>query len=346
MYSPYFKEVYVDRGVKNLKQTALILEKLNPKSINLVNDIDQIHTDNSSLNTHIGHSKRILFLTRQKGNFIKKFCDNKNLTNSGEYRIDLTSGCIFDCAYCYLQSYLTHHVITIYVNLNKFKDVFLSLKKQDNLRKCIFTTGELSDSLALEGLTGYAEFLINFFSNEDSKLELRTKSSQTEFLPKGSFRKDNISIFWTINPPYFIRRLEFKTPSLEERLSVIKRVKGSGVKIGLRLDPIFHLLNWEEEYENLINYIHNLIGQESEITYSLGCFRYTKELKGIIQTRFKDIKILEDEFIRCEDGKFRYFRDIRLKVYKRIKSLIRKIDKKAKITLCMEPQWMWDILKV
>ncbi len=344
MYNPYFKEVYVDGGVKNLKQTALILEKLNPKSINLVNDIEEIHTDGAGLNMHIGSSKRILFLTKQKGNFIKRFVDNKDVTNSGEYRIDLISGCIFDCAYCYLQSYLSHHVITIYVNLNKFKDEFLSLKKQADLKRCIFTTGELSDSLALEGLNGYTEFLINFFSNENSKLELRTKSSETEFLPKGSFRKDNISVFWTINPAYFIRRLEFKTPTLEERLSAIKRVKGSGVKIGLRLDPIFHLSEWKEEYESLINYIYNFIGQENGIMYSLGCFRYTKELKEVIQTRFKGIKILEDEFIRCSDGKFRYFRDIRLRVYKRIKSLIRRIDKMAKIVLCMEPQWMRDIL--
>ncbi|MBM3252675.1 MAG: hypothetical protein FJZ16_00285 [Candidatus Omnitrophica bacterium] len=305
----YFKEVYIERDIKNLRQTDSILKRLKPKSVNLIRDIRDIRLKGNNLNTTIGLSKKVLFLAKQRGNFIKKFFENKNLINCSEYRIDLISGCIFDCAYCYLQSYLENHIISIYVNLNNFKNEFLRLKRQVNLKKSLFTTGELSDSLALEWLSGYTKFLAEIFSEEDLKLELRTKSSETELFSKNAFNKKNLVVHWTVNPDYLIKYIEYRTPTLRERLSAFRKAQEMGFKTGIRLDPIFHIKDWEEKYRTLINYIYNSIGQECSIDYSLGCFRYTKELKKIIQMRFKNIKILDDEFIKCEDGKFRYFRD-------------------------------------
>ncbi|OQY57486.1 MAG: hypothetical protein B6245_16810, partial [Desulfobacteraceae bacterium 4572_88] len=48
---------------------------------------------------------------------------------------------------------------------------------------------------------------------------------------------------------------------------------------------------------------------------SLGTFRFMPSLKPIIQDRFPDSKIIYGEFIPGLDGKMRYFKPLRIRLY-------------------------------
>ena len=74
--------------------------------------------------------------------------------------INLIMGCPFDCSYCILQGYLNRPTVFIYPELEKvFSEVDSAIAacSEYPLR---FGTGELSDSLALEHLTGFAKPLL------------------------------------------------------------------------------------------------------------------------------------------------------------------------------------------
>ncbi len=344
-----FKYVFVDKKVKSNRLTKSILHKVKPRSVKYVDDKRGICRYLSGSQNGIANSKKVLFISRHPGgNFIKRFDYNKDLSNRDEYRIDLISGCMFDCVYCYLQAYLSDHFVTVYVNLNDFKDEFLRLKKErrGGLKRSLFTTGELSDSLALEPLCGYAKFLIEFFFEEDLQLELRTKSKEKDLFSKISFNPKNLLIYWTLNPAKYVRKLELRAPSLNERISAIREAQNRNIRVGVRLDPILHLEGWEDEYRDLIKLMGNTLNQRYNTPYSLGCFRHTHELGRLIRKRFgARQEILNDEFIRCSDGKFRYFRDTRIGMYKKLNNWIGSYQKKTKVWFCMEPNWITEMVK-
>ena len=75
---------------------------------------------------------------------------------------------------------------------------------------------------------------------------------------------------------------------------------------------------------------------------SLGGFRYLPSLVRVIRDRKPQTKLLLGEFVPCVDGKYRYFRPIRVEVYKRIGTVIRELTKDIKMSLCMETPEVWD----
>ena len=68
----------------------------------------------------------------------------------------------------------------------------------------------------------------------------------------------------------------------------------------------------------------------------LGCFRYTRDLERIVRLRFPKDSLLLNEFVLTEDGKFRYFKPLRIQMYQYIIGLLRKWAPKLPISLCME----------
>ncbi|MCJ7542506.1 MAG: DNA photolyase, partial [Desulfobacterales bacterium] len=62
----------------------------------------------------------------------------------------------------------------------------------------------------------------------------------------------------------------------------------------------------------------------------------------IIQKRFPKSKIIYGEFISGLDGKMRYFKPLRIDLYRKIVSYIRDYAPDAMIYLCMEDDEVWQ----
>ena len=75
----------------------------------------------------------------------------------------------------------------------------------------------------------------------------------------------------------------------------------------------------------------------------MGCLRYLPSLKNIANLRFPNSKFFYEEFIQGLDGKSRYFRTLRVEMYKH---LYQELKKRAAahtcIYLCMESDEIWQ----
>ena len=62
----------------------------------------------------------------------------------------------------------------------------------------------------------------------------------------------------------------------------------------------------------------------------------------MIQNRFPKSKIVYGEFITGLDGKMRYFKPLRMKIYQKIIACIRDLAPQTFIYFCMEDEEVWQ----
>ncbi len=65
-------------------------------------------------------------------------------------------------------------------------------------------------------------------------------------------------------------------------------------------------------------------------------------LKEVIQQRFVDSRIVYGEFITGLDGKMRYFKPLRIDLYRKMVGWIKDIAPEVFIYLCMEDDEVWE----
>jgi spore photoproduct lyase len=97
----------------------------------------------------------------------------------------------------------------------------------------------------------------------------------------------------------------------------------------------------ENDYTQVVKKLFSFVSAENVVWISLGTLRYMPPLKSIIQKRFPDSKIIYEEFITGLDGKLRYFKPLRIKLYKQIVARIRELAPDVVIYLCMEDDEVW-----
>jgi spore photoproduct lyase len=287
-------------------------------------------------------SKKIIY-KENLGPFIKPCPGSPGRINCNYLIISPAMGCPYNCSYCFLNFYSKEKNICIFSNQEKmfqeFKD-FINLNKNKLLR---FGTGEFMDSLALKQLNDTNLKLIKFIKDKENVIiEFKTKSTNIDpFL--NIEKQDNVILSWSLNPQEIIETEELLTPSLEERLNAIKKTIDYGYKVALHLDPIFMSEENLAKYLNLIDIIFKNIDSNKIAWFSMGGFRYTDELKLAILENSKNIKnYLAEEFIKCNDGKFRYPRYLRLKFYNLLGEKIKSKNPKIKLYMCMEDDFMWE----
>ena len=111
--------------------------------------------------------------------------------------------------------------------------------------------------------------------------------------------------------------------------------------LAFHFDPVIYYENWERDYEELINLLFDNIKAEHIRWISLGTLRFSRELKKIIENRFPQNHILNEELSPGFDGKMRYREKIRIDVYKKMNSWIKRRSKRVFVYLCMENRPVW-----
>jgi spore photoproduct lyase len=201
-------------------------------------------------------------------------------------------------------------------------------------------TGELTDSLALDSLTRLNEGLIRHVLGKKMILEIKTKTAAVGHLP--DIPKKNVLVSWSMNPDAFIRTEEYKAASLEARLKAARKALRKGYRLGFHFDPLLMLPGWKEPYAELLEKLTVAIPEKEVMWISLGSLRYPAALKKIIENRFPKTRITAAEFVKGLDGKIRYFRPERVKLYRHIYAGIRKRWKDVFVYFCMENRTVWQ----
>jgi spore photoproduct lyase len=204
-----------------------------------------------------------------------------------------------------------------------------------------FGTGELGDSLTLDGIVGFANEAVPFFADKrNGILELKTKASDVNhLLPLDHGGRTVCS--WSLNPQKIIDEEEHLAAPLDERLHAAQLCLEAGYPLGFHFDPLIHYPGWEDDYRRVLDLLSEHFDPSRVIWVSLGALRYSPALKQVAQERFPHSRIFSGELIPGEDGKLRYLKPIRVQMYQKLVSWLQNWSEDLFVYLCMERGDVW-----
>jgi spore photoproduct lyase len=289
------------------------------------------------------NGKHHLVLGKNRGTFFKP-CPGTREYRCCDYQVlNIGQGCPMDCVYCILQAYLNNPWISFFVNT---EDMFAELEQTLAVSGEQFFrigTGEFTDSLALDSLTGLSRYLVEYMSKQKKAvLELKTKSAVIGNL-KNLDHKGRTIVAWSLNSPPIMAVEEIRTATVEQRLEAAARCADWGYKLAFHFDPIIFHEGWEDGYKKTIKTLFASVPADAIAWISLGALRYLPALKNIATDRFPQSRFFYEEFIDGLDGKNRYFRTRRVAMYKLIADELAKyVAPKTCVYFCMENDAIWQ----
>ncbi len=282
-----------------------------------------------------------LILARHQGSFIKPCPGTNGYICCGLQIIHLGLGCNIDCSYCILQGYLDTEALVVFGNVEEAcRDLETKrLPSFDGPKR--YCTGEFTDSLLLEDLTGIGGRLVETFSRaKGAVLELKTKTTNIDSLLDLDHGGRTI-ISFSVNAPAVSRSEEPRAAPLEKRLQAATRAVGAGYRVGFHFDPLLRHPGWEDGYSQTVSEIYDAVPKDRIAWISMGAFRYLPRLKNILRRRRPETRIMDEEFILAPDGKMRYLRPVRVDMYRCLLSAIHAHDPAARVYMCMESPRVW-----
>lgn len=332
------EQIYIDSTVQHLLQVKSICDRIQCPA-EIIHDTQTLY---EKINTHpdpVKSGKETLYLTRNKGAFLKKCPGTQNYICCDYQILHVGTFCTMDCSYCILQSYFHPPLLQFFVNHHDMiEELHMAIEQKTLLR---IGTGEFTDSLIWEYGTNLSQMLVPIFSNQHHcVLELKTKTTAIENLRNLKHNRKTI-LAWSLNTQEIIRTQERGTASLNSRLHAAQKCQQWGYPVAFHFDPMMLYPGCEKDYKDVVTKLFSYINPENIPWISLGTFRFMPSLKPTIQERFPDSKIVYGEFIRGLDGKMRYFKPLRIRFYKAIIEHIRKIAPDVCLYFCMEDEHVW-----
>lgn len=283
--------------------------------------------------------KQTLLLTRNQGPFFKKCPGTKEYRCCDYTILHIGSYCTMDCAYCILQSYFHPPILQYFINE---EDCISEVRRTLSESKCLRVgTGEFSDSLIWESWSDLTPRLIDLFAQQNqSVLELKTKTTTVQFLAGLPHRRKTI-LAWSLNTPHIIATQERRTSPLPARLQAAALCQKWGYPLAFHFDPLVLYPGCEQAYHDVIQALFSKVSPENIVWISLGSFRFMSNLKTIVQHRFPQSDIVYGEFVSGLDKKMRYFKPLRIKLYRLMAQWIAAYAPKTTVYLCMEDDSVW-----
>nr|MBF0221716.1 DNA photolyase [Desulfobulbaceae bacterium] len=338
----HIQSIYVEKQIVDLPMTRRILERSEGLPVEIIDAHDLNHLDYAPYPDSMSMGKKHLLLCQNKGAFFKP-CPATKEYRCCEYQVlNIGANCPMDCVYCILQAYLNNPWMTFYVNTEDLFSELTQAFKKEPKRFWRIGTGEFTDSMALDKLTGLSKELVTFMSSKkNAVLELKTKSAVIDNL-EGLDHKGRTVLAWSLNSTAVMNQHEFRTATLKERLAAAKQCADWGYKLAFHFDPIIYHPDWKQGYTETIEALYDTVPAANIVWISLGALRYLPTLKQIATSRFPKSRFFYEEFIVGLDGKSRYFRPQRTGMYKHIYNQLKaKSAKNTCIYMCMESDEIW-----
>ncbi|MCD6584286.1 MAG: DNA photolyase, partial [Desulfobacteraceae bacterium] len=209
-------DLYIDKEVQDFKETSVICERLNIP-FQVVESSEEVYNTVSNDDMSVEKGKKTLFLTRNKGKFVRQ-CPGTDYYTCCDYMIlHIGTFCTMDCSYCILQSYFHPPLLQFYVNHQDLDDSLDQLFFKKKITR--IGTGEFTDSLIWEEIYPFSEKLIKKFSKQThAVLELKTKTVNIDHLLSLQHNQKTI-MSWSLNTEAIVKTEERRTASIQSRLS-------------------------------------------------------------------------------------------------------------------------------
>ncbi len=334
-YLQAIQRIYVDEAVTETplaRRVRKALPRLPLKVVTPDQTLDSIPGDGTTL-----------YLKDYKGAFLR-FCPGTRYYRCCGYRIiHIGENCPLRCSYCILQAYFQDPVLKVWANQDDLWRELDMAFGHDVHKRFRVGTGEYTDSLVLEPLTGYSRDLVTFLKEYDNVcLELKSKVVDLSWMDAVT-RNDRVLPAWSLNTPYIASHEELgQSASLEERLQAAHTCVQQGFRVCLHFDPIIRYTGWQKGYAEIIDMIFDYVRPEDIAYMSLGSFRCMPELKTVIERDFPATTFIYDEFIPGIDGKQRLVRSLRVEQFQYIVDLLRAKGMGRQLYFCMESDTIWQ----
>jgi len=332
-------KLYIDQQVLNSPHVDSIRSRIDVP-VEIVRNAQEVFESILRSNDPVQKAKTILFLTRNKGPFVRPCPGTRIYTCCGYQILHIGTFCTMDCSYCILQSYFHPPVLQYFVNHDR---LFLELDHLFLEKKITrIGTGEFTDSMIWEIWTDLSSRLVPKFSRQSrAVLELKTKTTAIDGLRHLRHNRKTI-VAWSLNTDRVIKNEEVNTTSLSARLRAAATCESWGYPLAFHFDPMVIYDGCEEEYRGVVEKLFSCVSPGNIVWISIGTFRFMPSLKPIIQKRFPESKIIYGEFISGLDGKMRYFKPLRIGLYRKMISWIREYAPEVLIYFCMEDDEVWQ----
>ena len=164
-----------------------------------------------------------------------------------------SSGCSASCLYCYLVcNYNKCSYLRIFVNREQMMERMIKIAQKTDKELC-FEIGSNSDLILENTITENLPWTIeNFGKSGKGKITFPTKFDMVDPLLHLNHKERTI-FRMSVNPEMVIRKVEFGTSPLFNRIHAVNLMSEAGYPVGILLAPIILLDDWKHLYAELIN---------------------------------------------------------------------------------------------
>lgn len=173
-----------------------------------------------------------------------------------------SSGCSAMCLYCYLVcNYNKCSYLRVFVNREDMMDNLVR-KSLRTAQAQTFEIGSNSDLVLENKITSNLPWTIEEFAKRgDGHITFPTKFSYVE--PLLNLDHQGKTIFrMSLNPDEVIKRVEFGTSPLSERISALNAMCEAGYPVGILLAPVILLPGWDKLYGDLLEEMGNSLSEK------------------------------------------------------------------------------------
>lgn len=288
-------------------------------------------------------SKQVIFASDFKGRLIQKCPGSPGVVCCGYKLVNTGFNCLYDCSYCFLNGYLNSYGILVFTNTDEIERQAAEWISENVSAGIIrIGTGEFTDSLMIDSHTGMSsKFIEKFAPHRNLFLEIKTKSSNVDHLLSIK-EKGSTVLAWSVNTQRNIDRHEPGSASLDERICAAVKAASAGYYIAFHFDPVILYDGWEDEYRAVVRMLLSEIDNKKILWISMGGVRFTKEYKDVVKRLGLNDEFILQENVRCSDGKYRYFKPARRRIYELFRDEVGKSTEPPFLYMCMESPEMWE----
>jgi len=325
--------IYIEKNILQHPAAQNILKKFPHKKIIPISQYTEIFNKKKQC-----HKQENAFILAHKyQNFVHKnpaYCVC-HLPQS--YYFSTSLNCPFDCEYCFLPGMYQCSYPLFFINNNDFKTAIKKIINQNPQTPTMFFSGYDNDSLALDHLTNFSQDFIPWFQQfPNAYLELRTKSTNLTQIKKLSSTANTI-LSWTLSPIEIQEKYEKKTSSLEKRIQSIKECQKLNWKVGIRLEPILYLPDWQNIYKNFFQYLKKKLDFSKIENIYFGIFKIPKNFLPSLKKQYPISQIFHQYFITEKYQQMTYSKTVQKEITSFIYQQCLKCTTDSKIFYYHEP---------
>lgn len=287
-------------------------------------------------------SREVLLLKPFLGRMYQKCPGSQGMICCNYRLVNIGFNCLYNCTYCFLNYYLNSYGLVQFIRpMPSLKELENDLRSGPDAILRV-GTGEFTDSLMLDEISGIGETLIaetarfpNLF------LEFKTKSDNIRHL-LGIREKGNTVLAWTLNTERNIALYESGSAPLSNRIRAAAEAAGAGYLTAFHFDPMIAYDGWIDDYCAIVDALFRSVDPDRVAWISMGCFRYSHGFKEIVRSAFPGERLTVAEMFPGQDGKYRYLKKTRIMAYRSLLARIRSNSETPFVYLCMESGSVWD----